>query len=104
MKRFCVLFLAVIMLQGCISMGSIRNTTNRLQGDITYFQDQLTMYSVLFEGNDASDKAMKALSDAKNMLVSVEQATGIGDKVSEKKYLSALVDIMDILERHGAEK
>lgn len=97
MKRFCILFITVIMLQGCISMGSIRNTANRLQGDIDYFQAEIDRYSILIEEKD-SVKARTVLKDAKEMLERAESALLIGDKISKKKYLSALVDIMDLLE------
>ena len=95
MKRFCILFIAVIMLQGCISMGSIRNTANRLQGDIDYFRSEIDRYSILV---DEKGSARTVLNDAKEMLGRAESALLIGDKISEKKYLSALVDIMDLLE------
>lgn len=97
MKRFCILFIAVIMLQGCISMGSIRNTANRLQGDIDYFQAEIERYSILIEEKDSA-KARTVLKDAEEMLERAESALMIGDKIGEKKYLSALVDIMDLFE------
>lgn len=96
MKKM-ILVLAVVMLQGCISMGSIRNTANRLQGDIDYFETEIGKYSIVI-GEKDSMKAREVLSDAEEMLARVKIAYLIGDKISEKKYFSALVDIMDLLE------
>jgi hypothetical protein len=87
------LVIIVLMLMGC---ASTRNTVNRLQGDIDYFKDELTKYAVVL-GEGDSIRALNILDNAKAMLSKAEAASLIGDKIAEKKYLSALVDIMDLL-------
>ena len=91
MKKLSLVIL-VFMLIGC---SSTRHTINRLQGDIPYFRETLTQYAAIID----TEKGTEVLSDATEILDKVEAAIEIGDKLSEKRYLSALVDIMDILEK-----
>ncbi|MCK5608543.1 hypothetical protein KAR91_42065 [Candidatus Pacearchaeota archaeon] len=99
MKKLGII-LVILVVTGC---ASTRNTINRLQGDIAYFQDELVKYSVVL-GEGDSVKALNVLANAKAMLSKAESASLIGDKIAEKKYLSALVDIMDLLPEPKAEK
>ena len=89
-----LLVVCLSMLVGCASM---RNTVNRLQGDIEYFENRLGTFTVLLKGKH-SERLDKVLFDAKILLDRAERASRTGDKIKEKKYTSALVDLMDILE------
>ena len=99
MKKLGIILVVLVMV-GC---ASTRNTINRLQGDIEYFQRELVKYSIVLE-ESKSDKAEAILNDAKDLLVKAELAVEIGDKIAEKKYLSALVDIIDLLPEPKTEK
>lgn len=99
MKKLSII-LVVFFMVGC---ASTRNTINRLQGDIEYFQNELVRYSVVL-GEGDSIRALNILDNAKAMLSRAESASLIGDKIAEKKYLSALVDIMDLLPNPETEK
>lgn len=93
MKKFS-LIVVMFLLVGC---ASTKNTINRLQGDLPFFKEELKKYSsIVSEG-----KAKKVLESAEEMLSKAESAALIGDKIGKKKYLSALVDIMDLLPKKG---
>jgi hypothetical protein len=95
MNKFIVLIIAVSLI-GCASM---RNTINRIQSDLEYFDGEILRYSVML-GDSDSKEARDALKDAKKLLFHAYEVSYVGDKLAEKKYLSALVDIMDILIEH----
>lgn len=99
MKKLGII-LAVLTMIGC---ASTRNTINRLQGDIEHFQEALGQYALVM-GEGATVEAIEALSKAEEMLSLAMKASKAGDKISEKKYLSALVDIMDLLPEPETEK
>lgn len=99
MKKLGIILVMVVMV-GC---ASTRNTVNRLQGDIKYFQDELVRYALII-GSDKSAKALKILASAESILIDAEKASLTGDKIAEKKYLSALVDIMDLLAKYEGAK
>ena len=69
---------------------------NRLLGDFDFFRGELARYSILLKEKDL-ERANKILSDAELLLSKAERASHTGDKIMEKKYFSALVDIMDLL-------
>lgn len=98
MKKLGIILVMVVMvvMVGC---ASTRNTVNRLQGDIEYFQNELVRYALVI-GEDKSSKALKILASAEGILIDAEKASLAGDKLAEKKYLSALVDIMDLLAKY----
>jgi hypothetical protein len=85
-----------LLVSGC---ASTRNTVGRLLGDIEYFQNKVAQYSILLSEKD-STKAQKALRESKRLLSAAAKSAEAGDKIEEKKYLSALVDIMDLLEEY----
>ena len=95
MKNLGIILVMVVTI-GC---ASTRNTINRLQGDVEYFQGELTRYSLLLSEEEHTD-ATKVLGDAESILADAERAARVGDKLAEKKYLSALVDIMDLLAKY----
>lgn len=100
MKRMICLAL-IIMLTGCVT--SWQNTINRLQSDMEYFEEELQRYSMLLNERENTE-AEKVLLDAKLLLDNAEKAMQAGDKIKEKKYLSALVDIMEILQAYEKRK
>ena len=93
------------MLAGCASM---KNTAKRLQGDVDYFDKKISkLYLAVkaMEGYGVANaedaaKAKEAYLSAKYLLTKIKRAVAVGDKVSEKKYMSALVDVLDLLKRY----
>lgn len=104
MKRI-ILIACLSMLVGCSSMS---NTVKRLQGDVDYFDKKVAKYYLIVKSMEGygvansgdAGKAKEAYLSAKYLLVKIKRAVAIGDKVSEKKYMSALVDVLDLLEKY----
>jgi hypothetical protein len=101
--------LLAVCLTTLIGCASMRNTINRLQGDIDYFDKKMSKYYLIVKsmegygvaGHGDADKAKEAYLSAKYLLAKVKRAQAIGDEITKKKNMSALVDVLDLLEKYG---